>query len=1187
MATDGTLKIGTILDETGLRKGLAGLGSFAKKGFSAMGSAASAFAKTATAAIGAVSAGIAAAGTAAIAVGQEFETSFAKASTLFGDVNVDTDNLKKKLLEVSDATGVAAGELNESLYSALSAGIPVTEDMSEATAFLESSAKLAKAGFTDMDTALSATAKTLNAYGLDVSEADRINKILIQTQNKGITTVGELGASLAQVTPTAAAFGVSFENVGAALANMTAAGTPTAQATTQLNSLIAELGKSGTTGAKSLEKAAKGTKYAGMSFKEMMDAGVPLNEVLDMIQQSADKSGLSMVDMFSSIEAGKAGLALSGENSEKFASNLEAMGTSADVVTDAYDKVSNTLANKVTKIQNSAKNLGISVFNGIQEPLKGLADMGLGYMDDLSAAFTEGGLDGLIEAGAGIVSEIALGIADQLPSLIDTATGFILTFVDGIAQNLPQLMTAGGQIISSLASGIVSLAGQLIPIGASIIQNLAQGLISSMPTLVSKANTAITSFGSALKTALPQIINLGVQVITSLVSGIAQVLPTLVPVAVDAVLTLADSLISNIGTLVDAGIELLMGLADGVINAIPMLIEQAPTIITNLCTAIVDNLPKIVAAGVEILIKLAAGIIQAIPQLVASLPQIFEALVAAFKAFNVIEIGLNIIKGIKDGIINSAGLLVDAVKDVAEQALEGLKSFLGIHSPSRVMRDEVGKNISLGIAEGITANAKYAEKSAEEVADAVVQAAKKRLDNTKVYNSLTLADEVAFWDSARKQVREGTQARIDADNEYLKAKKSLNNKMTDLEQDYADKVKKINKDLTESIKDLQDAYKDELTSRTKDISSSMSLFDEFTATTELSTDDLLNNLKSQVKGLREWSNNLRDLEDRGVSGDMLEELRGLGTDAAGEIALMTEMSDSELDEYIRLWKQKQRLARKEAEAELEPLLSSTNRQIQKLRSDAAVELDKYKKEYVNAMSEIGVEIQQPLQQIQDALIGTISQAVQAAAGTLSGEASSPENIKKFAELAKQILGASGSLPSDFTSLGQNTIAGMIQGLNSKSGELYAAMTRIVNETVQAAQEAAQIHSPSRIMRDLIGRNMIAGIGVGFELEAGGLNDKARGVVNGAIATLQKGSVKDFIAEMQAQSLRTTVGVDSTANIRYMSDHGTGDTGTGGKIVLEKGSIEVPVNIEGRAVAKVSAPYVDVELGQMKGKKDRG
>lgn len=128
------------------------------------------------------------AATAAVKFGSEFEDTFAKASTLFGDTEVDVDNLQKKLLELSTESGIAATELNEGLYSALSAGVPITEDSAEALAFLESSTKLAKAGFTDVDTAISATAKTLNAYGEDIGEAERIQNLLIQTQNMGEVT---------------------------------------------------------------------------------------------------------------------------------------------------------------------------------------------------------------------------------------------------------------------------------------------------------------------------------------------------------------------------------------------------------------------------------------------------------------------------------------------------------------------------------------------------------------------------------------------------------------------------------------------------------------------------------------------------------------------------------------------------------------------------------------------------------------------------------------------------------------------------------------------------------------------------------------------------------------------------------------------------------------------------------------
>lgn len=149
-----------------------------------------------------------------------------------------------------------------------------------------------------------------------------IQKVLIQTQNNGITTVDELGRCLSNVTPTAAAMGVSFEQVGAALATMTAQGTPAAQATTQLNSLLAELGKSGTTASNALAEATKGTEYAGMSFQQMQAAGVPLNEILDMMRNYAEANGKSLLDMFGSIEAGKAALAMTGENAQTFTNNL-------------------------------------------------------------------------------------------------------------------------------------------------------------------------------------------------------------------------------------------------------------------------------------------------------------------------------------------------------------------------------------------------------------------------------------------------------------------------------------------------------------------------------------------------------------------------------------------------------------------------------------------------------------------------------------------------------------------------------------------------------------------------------------------------------------------------------------------------------------------------------------------------
>lgn len=1225
---DGTVKIGTEFDDSGARKGLEGLGGLAKKGFSAMGGVASAFAKTSVAAIGAVTGGMAAAGTAAIAVGKEFETSFAKASTLFGDVNVDTDNLKKNLLSVSDATGVAASELNESLYSALSAGIDVTEDMAGATEFLESSAKLAKAGFTDMDTAVSATAKTLNAYGLDISEAERIQRILIQTQNKGITTVDELGNSLSQVTPTASSFGVSFENVGAALSNMTAAGTPTAQATTQLNALIAELGKNGTQGAKSLAKATKGTKYAGMGFKEMMDAGVPLNEVLDMIQASADKSGLSMVDMFSSIEAGKAGLALSGENSAKFAANLEAMGTSADVVTEAYDKVSDTLETKVGKIQNSAKNLGISVYNGMQEPLKGLADMGIGYLDELAQAFQSKGIEGLVDVGAKAISDISLGIARGLPRLIGSAVSFIGTFVDSLNSNMPQLLEAGGQMLMALLNGMVQLIPSLAELCWNIVSEIVNALIENAPVMTEQGAFMLSQLADGFLSGTEKILSTGVQLVTALAGSISSALPQLLPVAVRAIVGFAQNIVNNLPSLIDAGLKMLQALAEGIANSLPTVIEMVPRLINSFADTVYSSLPKILEAGVKIILTLGKGIIDSIPTIIANAGEIIKAiinvislanlvslgkslintlvngikgmktaiaeaggnlmqtLVNKVKTTNWVDVGKNIIMGIVNGVKNNASKLVKAAAAAVEDALNWVKEKLGIHSPSRVFRDEVGKNIALGIADGILQNKDYVKKSTDEIAQLILDEAKKKLDNEKVYRDLSLADEAAYWDSVRKQVKEGTQARIDADKEYLTKKKSLNQKMQSIEADYTSKVKSAYESLEKSIQSLRDAYADELTSRTKDIMGSMDLFSEFSATTELSTQDLLNNLSSQVNGLRDWSNNLKNLERRGVGGDMLDELRGMGTDAAGEIALMAQMTDAELDEYISLWKEKQRLARKEAKRELEPMLDDTEEQIRLMREEASRQLAEYKAEFVSSMAEIGVAINDPLMKIQQTMMGIMSTAVQMAAGTISDEADKQGNINQFKALGESVLGASSTLPSDFISLGHDTVSGMIQGIQDKTGDLCAAMASVIRQAVQAAKDEAQIHSPSKLMRDMIGRNMVAGIGVGIELEADSLETDARKIIKGTVNSMQRESAKGFVAAMQLQSIRTAASVDSPDNYR---GHGDGNGSSDGTpaLVIKKGSFEVPVIIEGKEVARASAPYMDTELGTMADEKGRG
>lgn len=340
----------------------------------------------------------------AISAGGDYEAAMAKVATLYTGDAAGFGDLKETILDLSSTTGMSAQTLAEAAYSAESAGVA----MGDLSAMLEGSAKLATAGFTDVDTALSATAKTMNAYGLTGEDAmSRIQTILIQTQNKGITTVGELGQSLAQVTPIAASMGVEFDQVGAALALMTAQGTPTAQATTQLKSAFAELGKKGTKGAEALKKAVKGTKYAGKSFKEIMASGADLGEVMDLLKKYADKTGVSMVDLFSSIEAGNAAMQIAG-NVETFTDDLAAMRTEAKVVEEGYDTMSNTFNHSMDSMKESLKNFAIALTNGM-DTKKAVSNLIASLKDFLKNA-------------AGMLINLVKGVFESLPDIFDGLT---------------------------------------------------------------------------------------------------------------------------------------------------------------------------------------------------------------------------------------------------------------------------------------------------------------------------------------------------------------------------------------------------------------------------------------------------------------------------------------------------------------------------------------------------------------------------------------------------------------------------------------------------------------------------------------------------------------------------------------------------------------------------------------------
>lgn len=261
------------------------------------------------------------------------------ASTLYGSVAVDQTKLVDNLKSISLQTGESLEVLGQTVYDAMSAGVQPTEDMADVLQVVSASSKLAKAGFTDTNTAMKASLSVINAYGMGIENINKVSDILLNTQNVGVTTVGELSNALSKVTPVASAFGVSIENVTSALALMTKQGTNTEVASTGLSSILSELGKSGTTASENLQKASLSAGLTETSFKDLLDSGKSLGDILDIMSQYAEQNNLSLVDMFSSIEAGKSALQITNAGAEEFNKTLDSMETATGLVSESFEKM--------------------------------------------------------------------------------------------------------------------------------------------------------------------------------------------------------------------------------------------------------------------------------------------------------------------------------------------------------------------------------------------------------------------------------------------------------------------------------------------------------------------------------------------------------------------------------------------------------------------------------------------------------------------------------------------------------------------------------------------------------------------------------------------------------------------------------------------------------------------------------
>lgn len=468
----------------------------------------------------------------AIQTGSLYETSLAKVGTIADLGKLSIQQLGDQITATSNSMGIAATDIAEATYQAISAG----QDTANAVAFAGQAAKLAAAGFTSTTSAVDILTTALNAYDLSADQADHVSDVLLTTQNLGKTSVDELSSSMGRVIPLAAAYNVSVENLSSGLAVMTANGIATAEATTYTKSMLNELGDTGSTVGKILQAE------TGKSFAQLNAEGKSLGDVLQILYDNVDGDSTAFAGLWSSVEAGTGALSLASGGADKFNGVLAQMVDSAGATDTAYQTMTDTFQHSMESLQTTAENLSIDLFEAMEPGLKEAANWGTDCLNTLTSALNEGGPAAMLDAASGILENLTAGIVQQIPGLASSATQIITQLVQYLADHQDAIFDAGIQLLRSLV----------------------QGIGENLPQLITAAVSLIESFASSLTDHLPEIAALGVDILAALIRGLLSLTENLAGAALDQIASFVQSFDDNHDQFWEIGKQAVAGLWQGI-----------------------------------------------------------------------------------------------------------------------------------------------------------------------------------------------------------------------------------------------------------------------------------------------------------------------------------------------------------------------------------------------------------------------------------------------------------------------------------------------------------------------------------------------------------------------------------------------------------------------------------------------
>lgn len=694
---------------------------------------------------------------------------------------------------------------------------------------------------------------------------------------------------------------------------------------------------------------------------------------------------------------------------------IESVGIAAGVVSKNLAEI---IPRLLEGLPEAAAGIGEALSNIFSEAdFSGMADMGLQLTQSLMSAISDVAAAGLnlavawtenlsanggqiVSAGSNLVIDVLSGMQSAAPMLISQALEMVTTFAGAMLENAPGLMEAGVSLIETLGQSILAAAqelfsergletlltfseglranaGALVDAGLNLITNLAQGIVDSLPLLIGYIPQIITNIAGIINDNAPKLLLTAGKLILTIGQGLIQAIPALIaniPTILQAIVSVFMafnwvSLGKNLITALSNGIKSMTGAAksagQNILKNIESAIKGLPQKLFSIGKNGVSGIANGIRGAIGVAKSAAVGVVNSIVTAITALPgklltigkNAVTKMKSAFTSGNWASVGKNIIDGIIGGIGNAATALYNKAREIAGNALNAIKRKLGIKSPSRVFKKEVGKQIVAGIIAGLNEMESGLKKAAEKVSLSAVSAAKKAMEAGKLDEAgkaliTSLSDGVKAQSAVTdKQLQNLINNQIKKVTNKKKYKK------------YKDQFSEIGKSLTESMSAALEESTSKITEQAQAKIDNLSqsyqkAYDNVTAKqsamlSKLSDVANMYDLDSQIEKINRYQSGLDRLRGR-IPETLMEKIFDMDVSTANAFTdYLNGLTDEQLSSYISKWDQIQNTSKSYTDnffkGELETIKNSYSREIDLVMADTRTQITKAGEDVVKGL----------------------------------------------------------------------------------------------------------------------------------------------------------------------------------------------------------------------------------------------